>query len=62
MIEFSKTQTDRVNSDEFYTPYETVVEHIGLSEKYLGLSKHQKVATAFGKDNIYTKVLLEGGV
>lgn len=61
MIEFSKTQTDKLNSDEFYTPYEIVIEHIKLSEKYLGLSNKQKVATAFGKDNIYTKVLSDQG-
>lgn len=61
MIEFTQTKTDKNNSDEFYTPEHAVNEHIRVSEEHLNLTRDRLVATCFGTDNIYTKILREKG-
>lgn len=51
------TALERLTSDEYYTDKSLIMEHIRLSFKYLGIDEHSKFATAWGKNNPYTKVL-----
>jgi len=55
------TEQDRAISDEFYSNDDLVLEHLQLSLKYLNISHSSKLATAFGNDNPYTRILRDNG-
>lgn len=55
------TTEDKQISDEFYSSDELVKEHLELSIKYLHITKDSRLATAFGLNNPYTRILSEMG-
>jgi hypothetical protein len=54
--------TDINNSDEFYTPDAVVEQHLDIVERHFKISPQtHKMATCFGADNPYTRILKQHG-